>query len=195
LQQQKMASHEASLRASVNHGEPSILATTRAGEFGTRASIKPSTAVTANAGNRRQSARVSAKAEERTSIGLNRKSNMAPIRRSETRLHATAMRPTHELRNTAHTTRQSIQDRPALPRRETVRESARMRASTYGPAPERIQQVRRQEDPRGMNAMPMHSDASLRVNGGAPMQAAPAPRREERRPPDRKPRTRDHGGG
>ena len=198
VQQQTMASQTASLRASVNHGKPPILATSRAGEFSTSgASAQQTTSVQTNAAGRHESTRVSSSSKERTVVGTSTgtdRRNQSSNRTNDARLHAAvATRPTHESRNSVRLeNRQSIQSRPLVQHREpVVHESTHARASSsYGPAPNRMQQVQRQE--RSSETPIMRSD--MRANGDIRSDTAPAPRRGERRPPDTKPKSRDHGG-
>jgi hypothetical protein len=208
VQQQTMASHNASLRASVNHGKPPILATPRAGMFAsTNASVRQSATVNANAANRHQSARIGASAEERTSVGASARMtrrNQSFVRTNEARVHAmTATRQTHEPRSSVRTQdRVFVESRPVVQHREPAAreftQSTHARANvSYGPSPNRMQQVQRQERRPEMPAMTMHSDMSQRANGAVRMDnGASAPQGDQGRPPSGgRTRERKHGNG
>ncbi len=207
--QQTLASRDASLRMSANHGMPPIAATSRAGSFMNAQRASTSAAMAAGS-SRRDAAALGRSAQpsdgfvhhrnavqqSNSSSALHERSGAAMERTPRTNdSRDAAIRSMQAMRaNNAHAPREFFGSRPFVEHRQPtarVNEGTRFPSSAAPTGPER--QIARNAGSREMP--PMRSYEGPRPGGG--MHERPAPRGvEQRQPAGDKPKDRDrHGGG
>jgi hypothetical protein len=191
IRQQTLASRNTSLRASVNHGTPSIMATPRAGVF-ERASAGAAAVGRSN------------RVEQSTAAhaGSLRSANYAP-RHGQGSMHGTAMQPMHASRTTTTHMHQASSDNRSIERhyQSTSHVNGNERSTSNGSSGPSMRQERQSQHYQGQReASAMHSSEGPRHGNSTRTETprqAPAQRGggEKQQSGGDKPKDRNHGGG